>query len=69
MIQKREVKVFLLNYVCDKCTLGDMVHTGAIYVDPERKYEHRCNNEDCGNVDRYSEKFPQQEFEYVRFGE
>lgn len=63
MLEKHEVKVFLVNQKCDVCKEGYMTYTGVqTYSNPVR-YEHKCTK--CRALITYENIFPHPEYEYV----
>lgn len=62
MKKTKEVKTYLVEQECDVCkkgTLvgGDLVSQGGVILIPIR-YTHKCDNEECTNVEEFEEKYP-----------
>lgn len=60
MEQKREVKVFEVNYKCDHCEEGLMRFTGTRYLTSPPKYSHQCTK--CKANQTFSKCYPTQEY-------
>jgi len=63
MIEKHEVKVFLMNQKCDACKKGYMVYTGIQTYSTPIRYEHKCTK--CQVMATYNSIFPHPEYEYI----
>ena len=48
---ENEVKVFEVNYICDKCGIGKMKPTGEAQLSDPPQYPHKCTH--CGHTESY----------------
>ena len=60
---RKEVKVFIVNKVCDECTEGIMIKTGVNILTEPIQIKHTCNQ--CGHEETYFEQYPKMEYEYI----
>lgn len=60
--ERREVKTFEVDMICDKCGKGFMRPAGNIVLATYPiQYPHECTN--CGNRENYTKKYPYTEYE------
>lgn len=60
---RREVKTYLVDYVCDKCHDGFMEQTGKVLCINPPRYTHKCNK--CGDKKTFITRYPKQVLEYL----
>ncbi len=55
---KREAKMFMVTYVCDKCGEGEMVlqRNKPVLMSNPPQYSHECDK--CGDVQRLNKAYP-----------
>lgn len=54
--QKRELKTYEVDYVCDECKNGRMRPTGVKHLTHPARYPHVCGN--CGHKDSFPVIYP-----------
>lgn len=59
-----DVKVQLVDYICDECKESNMEYTGNMIFTYPEQYEHKCNN--CGNVKNFNVKYPEVVYTYIK---
>ena len=42
--QKKEVKTYIVDYICDECGVGKMRNSGMSHVTHPKQYPHSCTN-------------------------
>ena len=58
MAERRErVETVRVNYVCDKCSKGNMELQSQLATCPP-SYVHKCSNEDCSDVMTLETAYP-----------
>ena len=60
---RREVKTYLINYICDECGDGFMEPTGKMLLTNQPGFPHQCNK--CEARETFSDKYPKQVLEYL----
>lgn len=53
---KTEVKVYHVDYICDKCDNGEMRYTGICLTSNPPQYRHICDK--CQDVQNLSNAYP-----------
>jgi hypothetical protein len=56
MEKKTEVKVYQVDYICDKCGGGKVLYTGKVFPMNPPLYESKCKK--CGEVYRMRKTYP-----------
>ena len=63
MEKKKEVKVYRVEMMCDKCKQGTMKQTAMMYPAFPGQYEHQCDC--CGYRTSYKYAYPRIEYEEI----
>ena len=61
MESKKEVTVYRISYICDRCKSGEMVPTGQVFNLGKPQIEHVCKV--CGFRKSFTEQYPKVEYE------
>jgi len=68
MEEKKEVKTFVVNYICDECGKGKMVPTAGIYLTSNPpQWPHECTH--CNNTKTFRICYPYHHFRPDTFTE
>ena len=51
-----KVETYLIDYICDKCKKGKMMHTSQNQQGAYSPNSHKCY--ECGNIEELVEKYP-----------
>jgi hypothetical protein len=64
MEKKFEIRIFLIEMLCDDCEGGVMKPTGVALTSNPPKYPHKCNT--CGVEHIYLRCYPYKDYELKR---
>jgi DNA replicative helicase MCM subunit Mcm2 (Cdc46/Mcm family) len=59
--KKVRVKIFKLEYICDKCKKGKMEPEGTVFFTNPIQYPHVCNK--CGELQNFRINYPYTTYE------
>ena len=52
----KEVKVYRVTLICDKCKEGTLTPVGTALMTTPMQFPHRCNK--CSALENYTEQYP-----------
>lgn len=63
MEEKTQVNTYEVKYKCNKCNEGYMIPSGFVYTTNPPKFQHICDNPNCGNIVTLDKAYPYIEYE------
>ena len=62
---EKEVKTFVVDYICDKCSKGKMIPTGICLTTSPSQYPHKCNQ--CNYIETFRTQYPYHHYKRITF--
>lgn len=59
---RNKVAVYNIEYICDKCGVGNMIFKNIVLTSNPPKYPHKCIH--CGNEQILLKQYPALEYEF-----
>jgi hypothetical protein len=63
---KIPVRTFLVDYACDRCSVGKMCKAGVVKTMMPPLYQHKCSEPSCGYLQDFHESYPSVRYEEIK---